>query len=77
MFWLFLELLLDGFKAFLRSSPNMNTLVGFGACASFLISAVSIEALCFDLEKMSIFTNWNSEPELWMYVIWGYVDEIG
>ncbi|CAM6091053.1 unnamed protein product [Calypogeia fissa] len=36
------ELLLDGFKAFLRRSPNMNTLVGFGACAAFLISAVSL-----------------------------------
>ena len=36
------ELLLDGFKAMARKSPNMNTLVGVGACAAFAISAISL-----------------------------------
>lgn len=34
-------LLIDGANAFARKSPNMNTLVGFGASAAFLFSAVS------------------------------------
>lgn len=36
------ELLLDGFKAFSKGSPNMNSLVGFGSIAAFLISMVSL-----------------------------------
>lgn len=36
------ELVLDGFKAVARRSPNMNTLVGVGASAAFAISAISI-----------------------------------
>lgn len=36
------DLLIDGFKAFWKRSPNMNTLVGFGATAAFSISAVSL-----------------------------------
>ena len=36
------ELMVDGFKAFGRRSPNMNTLVGFGALAAFTISAISL-----------------------------------
>lgn len=36
------ELVLDGFKAMARRSPNMNTLVGIGASAAFVISAISI-----------------------------------
>jgi Cu+-exporting ATPase len=36
------ELLIDGAMALKRRSPNMNTLVGFGACSAFIISAVSL-----------------------------------
>ncbi|XP_038897558.1 copper-transporting ATPase PAA2, chloroplastic isoform X2 [Benincasa hispida] len=36
------ELLLDGLRAFKKGSPNMNSLVGFGAVAAFIISAVSL-----------------------------------
>ncbi|BFI43191.1 hypothetical protein MPTK2_8g15930 [Marchantia polymorpha subsp. ruderalis] len=36
------DLLLDGAKALWRKSPNMNSLVGVGACASFAISAASL-----------------------------------
>ena len=36
------ELVTDGFKALGRRSPNMNTLVGFGASAAFTISAISL-----------------------------------
>ncbi|KAM0953054.1 putative P-type Cu(2+) transporter [Dioscorea sansibarensis] len=36
------DLLIDGFRAFMKRSPNMNSLVGFGSIAAFLISAVSL-----------------------------------
>lgn len=36
------DLLLDGFRAFAKGSPNMNSLVGFGSIAAFIISAVSL-----------------------------------
>ncbi|XP_071737071.1 copper-transporting ATPase PAA2, chloroplastic-like [Rutidosis leptorrhynchoides] len=36
------ELLSDGLKAFFKGSPNMNSLVGFGSIAAFMISAVSL-----------------------------------
>lgn len=36
------DLLLDGLRAFAKRSPNMNSLVGFGSIAAFLISAVSL-----------------------------------
>ncbi|CAL9039928.1 copper-transporting ATPase PAA2, chloroplastic-like [Musa acuminata AAA Group] len=36
------ELLLDGLRAFANASPNMNSLVGFGSIAAFLISAMSL-----------------------------------
>ncbi|XP_021890736.1 copper-transporting ATPase PAA2, chloroplastic [Carica papaya] len=36
------DLLFDGFKAFGKGSPNMNSLVGFGSVAAFIISAVSL-----------------------------------
>ncbi|KAI6682134.1 hypothetical protein NL676_036015 [Syzygium grande] len=36
------DLLFDGLKAFKRGSPNMNSLVGFGSIAAFLISSVSL-----------------------------------
>ncbi|ERN11270.1 copper-transporting ATPase PAA2, chloroplastic isoform X1 [Amborella trichopoda] len=36
------ELLLDGLGAFAKRSPNMNSLVGFGSLAAFIISAVSL-----------------------------------
>lgn len=36
------DLLIDGYNAFWKRSPNMNTLVGFGATAAFTISAVSL-----------------------------------
>ncbi|XP_030448552.1 copper-transporting ATPase PAA2, chloroplastic [Syzygium oleosum] len=36
------DLLFDGLKAFERGSPNMNSLVGFGSIAAFLISSVSL-----------------------------------
>ncbi|XP_030530614.2 copper-transporting ATPase PAA2, chloroplastic [Rhodamnia argentea] len=36
------DLLFDGLKAFKKGSPNMNSLVGFGSLAAFLISAVSL-----------------------------------
>lgn len=36
------DLLLDGLKAFRKGSPNMNSLVGFGSIAAFLISSVSL-----------------------------------
>lgn len=47
------ELLLDGLRAFANASPNMNSLVGFGSIAAFLISAVSTvsasDSCCLDL----------------------------
>ncbi|KAF6146585.1 hypothetical protein GIB67_008871 [Kingdonia uniflora] len=36
------DLLFDGLKAFTKGSPNMNSLVGFGSMAAFIISAVSL-----------------------------------
>ncbi|CAL1390054.1 unnamed protein product [Linum trigynum] len=36
------DLLFDGLVAFKKGSPNMNSLVGFGSIAAFLISAVSL-----------------------------------
>ncbi|ONK75069.1 uncharacterized protein A4U43_C03F12990 [Asparagus officinalis] len=36
------DLLVDGLSAFTKGSPNMNSLVGFGSIAAFLISAVSL-----------------------------------
>ncbi|WCJ29308.1 hypothetical protein M5689_010952 [Euphorbia peplus] len=36
------DLLFDGIRAFNKGSPNMNSLVGFGSLAAFLISAVSL-----------------------------------
>ncbi|KAG6508864.1 copper-transporting ATPase PAA2, chloroplastic-like isoform X1 [Zingiber officinale] len=36
------DLLLDGFRAFANVSPNMNSLVGFGSVAAFMISAMSV-----------------------------------
>ncbi|EPS60878.1 hypothetical protein M569_13922, partial [Genlisea aurea] len=36
------ELLFDGLGAFTKGSPNMNSLVGFGAIAAFAISMVSL-----------------------------------
>ncbi|KAL2237219.1 UNVERIFIED_CONTAM: Copper-transporting ATPase PAA2, chloroplastic [Sesamum indicum] len=36
------DLLFDGLRAFKKGSPNMNSLVGFGAIAAFAISAVSL-----------------------------------
>ncbi|KAK9131382.1 hypothetical protein Sjap_011869 [Stephania japonica] len=36
------ELLFDGLRAFAKGSPNMNSLVGFGSVAAFIISAVSL-----------------------------------
>ncbi|KAK3041748.1 hypothetical protein RJ639_000672 [Escallonia herrerae] len=36
------ELLFDGLRAFTRRSPNMNSLVGFGSIAAFIISAISL-----------------------------------
>ena len=37
---LFVDLLVDGLRAFKKGSPNMNSLVGFGSIAAFTISAV-------------------------------------
>ncbi|PIA42938.1 hypothetical protein AQUCO_02000410v1 [Aquilegia coerulea] len=36
------DLLFDGLGAFAKRSPNMNSLVGFGSIAAFVISAVSL-----------------------------------
>ncbi|XP_077236345.1 copper-transporting ATPase PAA2, chloroplastic [Tasmannia lanceolata] len=36
------DLLSDGVRAFMKGSPNMNSLVGFGSIAAFIISAVSL-----------------------------------
>ncbi|KAF9662284.1 hypothetical protein SADUNF_Sadunf18G0037000 [Salix dunnii] len=36
------DLLLDGLRAFKKGSPNMNSLVGFGSIAAFIISAISL-----------------------------------
>ncbi|KAK1264255.1 hypothetical protein QJS04_geneDACA013479 [Acorus gramineus] len=36
------DILLDGLRAFTKRSPNMNSLVGFGSIAAFIISAVSL-----------------------------------
>ncbi|XP_008797345.2 copper-transporting ATPase PAA2, chloroplastic [Phoenix dactylifera] len=36
------DLLFDGLRAFAKGSPNMNSLVGFGSIAAFLLSAVSL-----------------------------------
>ncbi|GMH06931.1 hypothetical protein Nepgr_008771 [Nepenthes gracilis] len=36
------DLLYDGIRASMRGSPNMNSLVGFGSIAAFIISAVSL-----------------------------------
>ncbi|XP_025012597.1 copper-transporting ATPase PAA2, chloroplastic isoform X2 [Ricinus communis] len=36
------DLLFDGLKAFKKGAPNMNSLVGFGSLAAFVISAVSL-----------------------------------
>lgn len=35
-------LLFDGLRSFTKGSPNMNSLVGFGSVAAFIISAVSL-----------------------------------
>uniref|UniRef100_A0A2P2KJR7 HMA domain-containing protein n=1 Tax=Rhizophora mucronata TaxID=61149 RepID=A0A2P2KJR7_RHIMU len=36
------DLVVDGLRAFMKGSPNMNSLVGFGSIAAFTISAVSL-----------------------------------
>ncbi|WJX35412.1 Copper-transporting ATPase paa2, chloroplastic [Trifolium repens] len=36
------ELLFDGLNAFKKGSPNMNSLVGFGSIAAFIISSISL-----------------------------------
>ncbi|XP_058078208.1 copper-transporting ATPase PAA2, chloroplastic [Magnolia sinica] len=36
------DLLFDGVRAFTKGSPNMNSLVGFGSVAAFVISTVSL-----------------------------------
>lgn len=36
------ELLFDGLRAFTKRSPNMNSLVGFGSIAAFIISSISL-----------------------------------
>ncbi|KAJ8646951.1 hypothetical protein MRB53_008699 [Persea americana] len=36
------DLLFDGVRAFTKGSPNMNSLVGFGSVAAFIISTVSL-----------------------------------
>ncbi|KAI3751711.1 hypothetical protein L2E82_22802 [Cichorium intybus] len=36
------DLLSDGLKAFFKGSPNMNSFVGFGSIATFMISAISL-----------------------------------
>ncbi|KAJ1382280.1 P-type ATPase [Sesbania bispinosa] len=36
------ELLFDGLNAFKKRSPNMNSLVGFGCIAAFIISSISL-----------------------------------
>ncbi|KAK9699700.1 hypothetical protein RND81_08G190200 [Saponaria officinalis] len=36
------DLLFDGLRAFMKGSPNMNSLVGFGSVAAFILSAVSL-----------------------------------
>ncbi|KVI01484.1 Cation-transporting P-type ATPase [Cynara cardunculus var. scolymus] len=36
------DLLSDGLTAFFKGSPNMNSLVGFGSIAAFMISAISL-----------------------------------
>ncbi|KAG5244067.1 copper-transporting ATPase PAA [Salix suchowensis] len=36
------DLLVDGLMAFKKGSPNMNSLVGFGSVAAFIISAISL-----------------------------------
>ncbi|XP_020236569.1 copper-transporting ATPase PAA2, chloroplastic [Cajanus cajan] len=36
------ELLFDGLNAFKKGSPNMNSLVGFGSIAAFVISSISL-----------------------------------
>eukprot|EP00252_Welwitschia_mirabilis_P018618 TRINITY_DN4135_c0_g1_i1.p1 TRINITY_DN4135_c0_g1~~TRINITY_DN4135_c0_g1_i1.p1 ORF type:complete len:935 (+),score=209.97 TRINITY_DN4135_c0_g1_i1:106-2805(+) len=36
------EILIDGFRALTKSSPNMNSLVGLGAVVSFVISLISL-----------------------------------
>ncbi|KAH7840021.1 hypothetical protein Vadar_011509 [Vaccinium darrowii] len=36
------DLLFDGIRSFVRGSPNMNSLVGFGSIAAFIMSAVSL-----------------------------------
>lgn len=36
------DLLSDGLAAFFKGSPNMNSLVGFGSIAAFMISAISL-----------------------------------
>lgn len=36
------DLLVDGLRAFKKGSPNMNSLVGFGSIAAFIISAISL-----------------------------------
>lgn len=36
------DILFDGFRAFRQGSPNMNSLVGFGSIAAFVISTVTL-----------------------------------
>ncbi|KAF7830412.1 copper-transporting ATPase PAA2, chloroplastic [Senna tora] len=36
------DLLFDGLRAFKKGSPNMNSLVGFGSMAAFIISSISL-----------------------------------
>jgi cation transport ATPase len=42
------DILFDGFRAFKQGSPNMNSLVGFGSVAAFIISTVS-ELFCISM----------------------------
>ncbi|KAJ0031387.1 hypothetical protein Pint_13669 [Pistacia integerrima] len=50
------DLLFDGLRAFKKGSPNMNSLVGFGCVAAFLISTVRYALQFLDGYKLLFFS---------------------
>lgn len=48
------DLLFDGVRAFTKGSPNMNSLVGFGSVAAFIISTVSSLCMHYFRNDLSI-----------------------
>lgn len=70
------DLLINGLKAFTNGSPNMNSLVGFGAIAAFIISSVSLLNPGLGWEA-SFFDEPNAGHASWFCTSWPFFGREG